>query len=93
MSRKAEKLSFGLCGETCPALDNKVYSAYQEICKSLDLGEDGREIVFNILMEKYIEEFKEVGTHLLRGALNEACETIIELEDKISELEYEISNS
>lgn len=93
MSRKAEKLSFGLCSETCPALDNKVYSAYQEICESLELSEDGREIVFNILMEKYIEEFKDVGTHLLRHALNTACETIIELEDKVDELEYEIRKS
>lgn len=92
MSRKAEKMSFGLCGETCPALDGLVYAAYDEISKKLDLDERSREVVFNILLDDYCEKFKDVGTHLLRSALNEACETIINLEDKIDDLEYGIGH-
>ena len=93
MSRKSQKMSFEMCAETCPALDQMVYGAYDEICKKLDLEEKQRGIVFNILNEDYIDRFKDVGTHLLRDALNSACELILELEDRIDELEYEIKNS
>lgn len=93
MSRKADRLSFGMCGETCPALDNKVYEAYQDICEALKLDCDNKRIVFEILIEIYLDKFKDVGTHLLRNSLTEACETIIELESKVDELECEIKNS
>lgn len=93
MSRKAEKMSFSMCDETCPALDQMVYGAYDEITKKLNLDEKQREIVFNILIEEYTDKFKDVGTHLLRASLNEACERILELEVEVEELEYEIKNS
>lgn len=86
-------MSFDYCDETCPALDASVYDAYSEISEKLSLNEDQRKIVFNVLIEDYLEKFKNVGTHLLRDALNNACENIIDLEDKIDELEYEIKNS
>ena len=93
MSRKHIKMSFDYCGETCPELDASVYDAYNEISEKLSLNEDQRKIVFNVLIEDYLEKFKNVGTHLLRDALNSACENIIDLEDKIDELEYEVKNS
>lgn len=93
MSNKSIKMSFNMCEETCPALEQMVYGAYDEICKALNLVDSDMEKVFNILIEDYIEKFKDVGTHLLRGALNDACENIIDLTDKIEELEYELKNS
>lgn len=93
MSNKAKRMSFNLCDETCPALEQMVYGAYDDICKKLDLNDNQREIVFNILIEEYCEKFKDVGTHLLRDALNKCCENVLDLEDRIDELEYEIKNS
>ena len=87
----AKRLSIDMCKETCPALEYEVYTAYEEICKKLNLESDKQEIVHNILIDTYCEKFKDVGTHLLRDALNTACENILSLEDKIDDLEYIIS--
>ena len=84
MSRKAERLSFNMCAETCPNLEDAVYSAYDEISKALSLNERDKETVFELLIEKHVEKFKEAASYKLRDALNEACEKIIELESEMN---------
>lgn len=85
----AKRLSIDMCKETCPALEYEVYTAYEEICKKLNLESDKQEIVHNILIDTYCEKFKDVGTHLLRDALNTACENILSLEDKLYDTVHE----
>lgn len=91
MSKKSKKMSFGYCGETCPSVDGVFYKAYDEICEKLNLDEKDREFVFNLLVEDYCQEVKEVGTFLLRDSLDSACERIEELEDEVENLKYKIS--
>lgn len=90
---KAEKLSFALCPETCPKVNEHFENTFDEIVTAFSLDEINQEILYNLLVEVLSDKIKDDGTLLLRNALNTACDQIIELKSKIEDLNYELRGS